>query len=72
MTNKSINAEFCSRFGLTKCIKSIEHIKEGEEIFSNYGYSWEEGPFRPRWFLKLVDEEIAQGKEATDFCTLSK
>ena len=69
---KSIIKWFFFRFGFTRCIKSIEYIKAGEEIFSNYGYSWDEGLFRPRWFLKLVEEELAQGNHASEFCTASK
>ena len=51
--NTNVDFDFVTspRFGETRCLRSIKHIKRGEELFVNYDYDLTQEV--PSWYLSL-------------------
>lgn len=62
------------RFGLIKCIRSIDAVQKDEELTVDYEYeneiSGKSGPEAPEWYTKLLQEfqQKGSGREANETC----
>ena len=52
------------RFGETRCLRSTRMIRQGEELFVDYGYDLKYEV--PRWYRALYEATFGKRKEEVD------